>query len=93
MSLFEVNEVWILAMGARTMDDIAFQVSLEQIGAASSRAHSTKEDKAARAAAKFGRIASGTDAISGGPVGSTSTARLYSTQTWSSNIPQTGWFW
>ena len=33
MSLFEVNEVWIPVMSARTQDDIGFKVILEQIRA------------------------------------------------------------
>ena len=37
MSLFEVNEVWIPAMGARVLDDIAFKVMLEQIRLTSGR--------------------------------------------------------
>lgn len=33
MSLFEVNELWIPMMGARTLGDVAFKVMLEQIRA------------------------------------------------------------
>lgn len=31
--MFEINEMWIPAMSARTLDDIAFKVMLEQIRA------------------------------------------------------------